>query len=108
MPKKTAPSKGGKKRPGPKPIPKARPNNPKASYLPPPGTSSVDGGTNNNRTQTMSDEQKAAAVLGAPPQPAKKKKKPRAFKKKIIPANATPYMKFRLEFMNKYPKLKPA
>lgn len=105
MPKKTAPSKGGKKRPGPKPIPKARPNNPKASYLPPPGTRSVDGGTNNNRTQAMSDAQKSAAVLGAPPQPAKKKKKPRAFKKKIIPANATEYMKFRLEFMNKYPKL---
>ena len=53
MPKKTAPSKGGKKRPSPKPIPKARPNNPKASYLPPPGTRSVDGGTNNNRTQTQ-------------------------------------------------------
>ena len=77
MPKRTAPSKGGKKRPGPKPIPKARPNNPKASYLPPPGTRSVDGGTNNNRTQAMSDAQKSAAVLGAPPQPAKKKKKPR-------------------------------
>jgi len=34
-----------------------------------------------------------------------KKRKPRALKKKIIPENASSYMRFRLNFMNRHPEL---
>eukprot|EP00944_MAST-04C_sp_MAST-4C-sp1_P006295 g6295.t1 len=77
---------------------------PKSAYLPPPRQASVDDVelSNYGSSSVLTGSQKQGNIGGAV---VKKKKKPRAFKKKIIPEDASPYMKFRLEFMNKYPKL---
>lgn len=97
MPRRSTPQKNSTGGSGKKKVVKARttPNN---NYLPPQRAMSVDGAMGAYGDQ-LSVNQKQEIVLG------KKKKKPRAFKKKIVPENATPYMKFRLEFMNKFPKL---
>eukprot|EP00943_MAST-04B_sp_MAST-4B-sp1_P000329 g329.t1 len=97
MPRRTTPQKNSNGGTGKKKVVKARPT-PNNNYLPPQRAMSVDGAMSAYGDQ-LSVNQKQEIVLG------KKKKKPRAFKKKIVPENATPYMKFRLEFMNKYPKL---